>query len=67
LGCETLVKNTRNLKPKKILGGIKWLKCPNPLFVGAKTFMNVANRGDAFLIYILSSPDVESHPHEIPS
>jgi hypothetical protein len=29
--------------------------------------MKVAMRGDAFLIYILLSPNVEPHPHEIPS
>jgi hypothetical protein len=53
------------LKQKKNVGGIKRLKCPKPLFVGAKTFMNVAKKGDALLIYALPSPNVESHPHEI--
>jgi hypothetical protein len=57
----------RNLKQKKNLDGMKKPKCPKPLFVGAKTSMNVAKRGDAFLIYIHPSLDVESHPHEIPS
>jgi hypothetical protein len=37
------------------------------MFVGAKTFMKVATRGDAFFIYTLPSLDVEPHPHEIPS
>jgi hypothetical protein len=37
------------------------------LFVGAKTFMKVATRRDAFLIYVLPSPNVEPCPHEIPS
>jgi len=37
------------------------------LFVGAKTFMKVATKRDAFLIYVLPSPDVEPHPYEIPS
>jgi hypothetical protein len=36
------------------------------LFVGAKAFMNVAKRGDAFLLYIHPSLDVESRPYEIP-
>jgi hypothetical protein len=54
----------QNLKQgKKNLGGIKRSKCFKPFFVGAKTFMNVAKRGDAFLIYDLPSPDVESHPN----
>jgi hypothetical protein len=37
------------------------------LFVEAKTFMKVATRRDAFLIYVLPSPNVEPCPHEIPS
>jgi hypothetical protein len=54
------------LKHKKNLGGIKRPKCPKPLFVGAKTFIIVAKRKDALLIYVLFLPNVESHPHEIP-
>jgi hypothetical protein len=38
-----------------------------PLFVGAKVFMKVATRGNAFFIYALPSPNVEPRPHEIPS
>jgi hypothetical protein len=37
------------------------------LFVGAKTFMKVAKIRNAFLIYAFPSPNVEPHPHEIPS
>jgi len=37
------------------------------LFVVAKTFMKVATRRYAFLIYVLPSPNVEPCPHEIPS
>jgi hypothetical protein len=37
------------------------------LFVGAKTFMKATTKGDAFFIYVLPSPNVEPHPHEIPS
>jgi hypothetical protein len=53
LECETLINGTR--KPT----------CPKPLFVGEKTFMKVATKGDAFFIYILLSPNVEPCPHEI--
>jgi hypothetical protein len=41
--------------------------CPKALFVGAKAFMKVATKGYAFFIHVLPSPDVEPHPHEIPS
>jgi hypothetical protein len=51
LECETFINGTR--KPK----------CPKPLFVGVKTFMKVATKRDAFLIYILPSPNVEPCPH----
>jgi hypothetical protein len=57
--CETLVKNMQNLKQKEDLDGIRRLRWPKPLFVGAKTFMKVATKGDAFLIYVLPSPNVE--------
>jgi len=49
------------------LGGIKRLRCPKPLFVGTKSFIKVATKGDAFFICTLSLPNVESCPHEIPS
>jgi hypothetical protein len=39
-------------------------RCPKPLFVGAKTFMKVVKKANAFLIYVLPSLDVEPHPHE---
>jgi hypothetical protein len=29
--------------------------------------MKVAMKGDAFLIYAFPSPNVEPHPHQIPS
>jgi hypothetical protein len=48
------------LKQKEDLGGIKVIKCPKPLFIRAKTFMKDAMRGNP-------SPNVEPHPHEIPS
>jgi hypothetical protein len=50
------------LKQKEDLDGTRRLRCPKPLFVGAKTFMKVAMRGDAFLIYVLPSPNVEPCP-----
>jgi hypothetical protein len=34
------------------------------LFVGAKKFMKVAMKGDAFLIYTIPSLDVEPHLDE---
>jgi hypothetical protein len=37
------------------------------LFVGEKPFMKATTRGNAFLVYVLPSPDVEPCPHEIPS
>jgi hypothetical protein len=57
----------QKLKQKENVNGTKRPRCPKPLFIGAKAFMKVATRGDAFLIYILPSPNVEPHPHEIPS
>jgi hypothetical protein len=39
----------QNLKQKENLNAIKRPRCPKPLFVGEKTFMN------AFLIYVLPS------------
>jgi hypothetical protein len=55
------------LKQNEDLDGIRRPRCPKPLFVGAKTFKKVTTRGDAFLIYVFPSPDVEPCPHEIPS
>jgi hypothetical protein len=57
----------QNLKQKEDLNGARKPRCPKLLFVGAKTFMKVATKGDAFLIYVLPSPNVEPHPYEIPS
>jgi hypothetical protein len=53
------------LKQKEDIDGTRRPKCPKPLFVGAKTFMTVATKGDAFLIYVFPSPNVEPCPHEI--
>jgi hypothetical protein len=57
----------QNLKQKENLDGIKRLRCLKPLFVGAKAFMKATTKQDAFLIYVLPSPDVEPCPHENPS
>jgi hypothetical protein len=35
--------------------------------VTTKTFMKIVKRQDAFFIYVFPSPDVEPHPHDIPS
>jgi hypothetical protein len=67
LKCEMLVRNMQNWKQKEDLDGTRRLRCSKLLFVGAKPFMKVATRGDAFLIYVLPSPNVEPCPHEIPS
>jgi hypothetical protein len=55
------------LKQKEDLNGTIRPGCPKPLFVGTKTFMKFAKIRNAFLIYALPSPNVEPHPHEIPS
>ncbi len=47
------------LKHKEDLDGTRRPRCPKPLFVGAKAFMKVATKWDAFLIYVLPSPNVE--------
>jgi hypothetical protein len=57
----------QNLKQKEDLDGVKKPRCLKLLFVGAKAFMKVATKGDAFLIYVFPSLDVEPHPYEIPS
>jgi hypothetical protein len=67
LMCEMLVRNMQNWKQKEDLDGTRRLRCSKLLFVGAKPFMKVATRGDAFLIYVFPSPNVEPCPHEIPS
>ncbi len=61
--CETLVSSMQNLKQKEDLDGIRRPRCPKPLFVGAKAFMEVAKEGNAFFIYVLPSLDVEPHAH----
>ncbi len=60
-------KNGGILIEKRYFNSSRRPKCPKPLFVGAKHFMKATKKGDAFLIYNFPSPDVEPHPHEIPS
>jgi hypothetical protein len=48
--CETFEKNMQNLKHKENLDGTIRLRCPKILFVGTKTFMKAATKGDAFLL-----------------
>jgi len=57
----------QNLKQKEDFGSIKRFRCSKPLFIRAKTYMKTTKRGDAFLIYVLPSPDGELCSHEIPS
>jgi hypothetical protein len=47
--------------------GIKRPKCPKPLFVEVKAFIKTTMKGDASLIYVFFSPNVEPCSHEIPS
>jgi hypothetical protein len=56
----------QNLKHKENLYDTRRFRCPKPLFVGAKTFMRATTRGDSFLIYVIPSPNDDSHPHETP-
>jgi hypothetical protein len=48
--CETFEKNMQILEQKENLDGTITLRCPKILFVGTKTFMKAATRGDALLI-----------------
>jgi len=57
------VKCMPNLKN---LVGAQKSKFSKPLFMGAKAFMHVAKKGDAFLIYAFLVADVEPQQHEIP-
>jgi len=63
--CETLIRNMQNLNRKNDLDGIKRPRCPKTLFVGAKAFIKVAKRRDAFFIYVFPSPNVKPRSHEI--
>jgi hypothetical protein len=56
----------QNLKQKEDLNGVRRPRCPKFLFIGAKAFMKVATKGEAFLIHVFPSPNVKAHPHEIP-
>jgi hypothetical protein len=40
-------------------------KCWKSLFIGAKAFMHVIKKGDAFLFYVLPMLDAKSPHHEI--
>jgi hypothetical protein len=60
-GCK------QKLKQKNDFNDVKKPKYSKPLVVGAKVFMQVAKKGDAFFIYVLPMLDVEPCQHEIPS
>jgi hypothetical protein len=47
------VECMQNFKQKEDLGSTIKPRCPKSLFVGAKTFMWVAKKRDAFLIHTL--------------
>jgi len=57
----------QKLKEMENLNGTRRPRRPKPLFVGIKAFIKVVTKGDAFLIYVILSPNVEPCPHEIPS
>jgi hypothetical protein len=67
LDCETFVGSMQNLKRQGNLNGTKRLRCSKPTFIEKNSFMKVDMKGNAFLIYVFPSPNVEPHPHEIPS
>jgi hypothetical protein len=54
-------------KCNKCLGSTQDVKNSKVLFVGTRTFMQVAKKGKTFLIYVLPTSNVESPHHEIPS
>jgi len=54
-----------NFNHKKNLAGTCKSKCFKTLFMRVKTLMHVTKKGDAILIYIFHTPDVESHQHEM--
>jgi hypothetical protein len=43
------------------------VKSSDALFIRAKTFMQTTKKGDAFLIYVLTTLDAKSPCHEISS
>jgi hypothetical protein len=43
------------------------VKNSKALFVGARSFMQIAKKKDAFLIYVLPTSDIKLFRHEIPS
>jgi hypothetical protein len=49
------------------LGNAQDVKNSKVLFVGIRFFMQTANKGDAFPIYVLSTSDIKSFHHETPS
>ncbi len=58
------------MHPKPTKEGHWWYakpKCWKSLFIGAKTFMHVTKKGDAFLIYVFPMLDAKQLHHEIPS
>ncbi len=54
-------------KGNKYLGGAQNVKSSKALFVGARTFMQVAQKGNEFLIYALPISKAKLLCHDIPS
>jgi hypothetical protein len=54
----------QNLKQEEDLDGTRRPRCPKPVFIGAKAFMEATKTRDAFFIYVFPSLNVEPHPHE---
>jgi hypothetical protein len=69
--CHTFEKKHEDKcmqnQQNKDIGGTQKPKCWKSLFIGAKAFMHVIKKGDAFLIYVLPMLDAKSSHHEIPS
>jgi hypothetical protein len=57
---EDIVRTSQHmqkLKREGDIGGNQGSKHFKPLFVGEKTFIQVAKKGDAFFMYVIIAPD----------
>jgi hypothetical protein len=67
--CENIVKTSQRmhkLKRERNIGGNQGSKHFKSLFVGVRTFIQAAKKGDAFFVYGILAPDLGSRQHEIP-
>jgi hypothetical protein len=56
----------QKLKREKDIVGNQGSKHFKPLFMGAKTFLQVTKKGDAFFVYAILAFDLGTQQHEIP-